>query len=70
MFSNQNKKIHKNSYLNNISNYSYCCQSPNTCLSYDNRTNSDKELLKQFYDLIGKKEEPFCKICKNVNLIN
>ena len=69
MYSNQNRKIHDNKYSSKLSDRTtYCCQSPNTCV-ISNRTQADKELLKQFYEANGyDKNEMNCQICKNVNL--
>ena len=70
MFSNQNRKLYTNSYSNNLSKTSYCCQSPNTCV-VPNRTQADKDMINQFNKAIGNdQKETDCVICPNVNLIN
>ena len=69
MYSNQNRKVHKNQYSTNIENKTYCCQTPNTCI-IPYRTEADKILLKQFYETNGYEQKEDCVVCKNVNLIN
>jgi|LakMenE18May11ns_1017448.scaffolds.fasta_scaffold9951130_2 hypothetical protein len=71
MYSNQNRKNHNIKYSSNlIDRTTYCCQSPNTCV-IPNRTQADKELLKQFYEANGyDQKEMNCQVCKNVNLLN
>jgi hypothetical protein len=71
MYSNQNRKLHKQNYSQSLEQRtSYCCQSPNTCV-ISNRTQADKELIKQFYESSGiEQKDSNCIICKNVNLIN
>lgn len=70
MYLNQNRKNHNNKYSHGIENKTYCCQSPNTCI-IPYRTEADKNLLKQFYELNGyEQKNTECIICKNVNLIN